>query len=421
MNICMVHPFVSAGGAEHVVIYLAYNLMRLGHSVKIVTLTVNFENLPEIAQKLEYIVPEKDKLYPDKFYSRVKNYLSSLLQLKPPNEWLFFLSTQLLIKPPGWLIGVSLLRRLLKSCINNVDILNPHNFPAYWATSIFWKIKPIVWNCNEPFPLILQSFKWPQRHLRWYYKANAIVLSPADKYIVRKYVDKIIVLDKMNQRRVKWFYGRESIILHPGIDYEWYSKGDAYVARSKFNIEERDFVLLQVGWLLPQKNQITSIRVAKIISKEIPNFKLVLVGGGPSFYLNFLKSEVKRLGLEKKVIFTGFASREDLRNLYHACNINLFPCLDQSWGLTPFEALAAGKISIVSNECGAAEIISSQKIGIVVKPTPEMIAKFIIDIYKHPDKYTELINKGRKYVMHNMSWRNYAMKMLEIYKSVLSG
>jgi glycosyltransferase involved in cell wall biosynthesis len=399
MEICIVHPYISAGGAENLIIHLAYNLYRLGNFVKIVSLGVNFKDLPKEARELEYIVPEKNKL------GKVMNAFLDIDRTfpNPISSWFFV---------------VPVLYKLLKTIYKDVEILNPHNYPSYWATFMFRESKPIVWNCNEPYPLFIRNFDWNYRFLKFYTKFYSHILYPLDKYIVENSINKIVVLDEKNRKRVKYFYNRDSVILHPGVDFEWFSKGDAQKARIKFNIDDRDFVLLQVGWLQPQKNQIASIRAAYIASKEIPNLKLILVGGG-TFYYKFLKSEVKKLGLEKNVIFTGFVSKDDLRNLYHACNINLFPCLDQSWGLTPFEALAAGRISIVSSESGAAEVIAAQKIGIVVKPTPEMIAKSVIDIYRNPDKYKELINRGREYVMKYMTWRNYALNMLKIYQSVL--
>jgi glycosyltransferase involved in cell wall biosynthesis len=63
---------------------------------------------------------------------------------------------------------------------------------------------------------------------------------------------------------------------------------------------------------------------------------------------------------------------------------------------------------------------SSLNIGIVVRPTPEAIARSILDVYENKNKYDELVNRGYEYVKSNMSWKNYAIEMLKIYQSVVA-
>jgi phosphatidylinositol alpha-1,6-mannosyltransferase len=102
---------------------------------------------------------------------------------------------------------------------------------------------------------------------------------------------------------------------------------------------------------LKKKNQLLSIRALSRLRKDIPNVKLILVGGGP--WEEALKLEVLRLGLGDNIIFAGKVCEERLRLLYHACDLVLFPVQEQTHGLVPFEALSAGELPMVSMESGA--------------------------------------------------------------------
>jgi glycosyltransferase involved in cell wall biosynthesis len=52
-------------------------------------------------------------------------------------------------------------------------------------------------------------------------------------------------------------------------------------------------------------------------------------------------------------LFTERLSEEKLKLLYHICNVNLYPVENQTYSLVPFEALAAGKPSLISADSGA--------------------------------------------------------------------
>jgi glycosyltransferase involved in cell wall biosynthesis len=115
----------------------------------------------------------------------------------------------------------------------------------------------------------------------------------------------------------------------------------------------------------------------------------------------------------------GSVSEEKLRSLYYICDINLFPVKDQTWGLVPFEALAAGKPSIVSKGCGAAEFIGKEKIGLLIDPTVQNLADAILFALKRPELTREMVKRGQQYVRENLTWDKYARDMYCVFQKVL--
>ena len=122
--------------------------------------------------------------------------------------------------------------------------------------------------------------------------------------------------------------------------------------------------------------------------------------------------------MNNDVIFTGCISEERLRALYHACDLNLFPVEEQTYGLVPFEALASGKLSLVSVESGAGILMDRLGICYPIRPDVESIVNAVFDVWKHPGRFEEAISRGRDYVKKTLRWEYYAEKVLEVYEAV---
>ncbi|MBS7638847.1 glycosyltransferase family 4 protein, partial [Candidatus Bathyarchaeota archaeon] len=156
------------------------------------------------------------------------------------------------------------------------------------------------------------------------------------------------------------------------------------------------------------------IRALKKLKERMPEARLIIVGSGP--WENTLKAEASSLGLNEDVTFTGPITEEELRALYHACDLNLYPVEEQTWGLVPFEALAAGKLSIVSEDSGAGQLMKKYGICYPINPSVEAIVKGILEIYRDPDRFREAIERGRAYIRENLTWKRYAEGIAEAYE-----
>ena len=201
------------------------------------------------------------------------------------------------------------------------------------------------------------------------------------------------------------------------MDFSFFSEGSGDSIRRQYNLEDT-FVFLQTGHFNYEKNHKCSVEAFSLLKKHIRHkTKLLFVGDGP------LKKEIKtlvnKLDLNKEVIFAGRVDEESLRDYYHACDCLLFPSFNQSWGLTPFEIMAAGKISIVSDDCGASEVIGGQRIGFVTSHTPKNFAEMMEYVYNHPKECRERAIRGKKHVQDYLSYERYSKKMMGIFEHIL--
>jgi glycosyltransferase involved in cell wall biosynthesis len=293
--------------------------------------------------------------------------------------------------------------RKVRDYLDDFDLINVHNYPA--EMTAFLSSKPVVWMCNEPqLNLSMESATSLKR------KFLLSGLMHFEKFLVKRYIDAVIVADEFNAERFKRIYGITPYIVNYGVDYDFFSHEDAKKIKHKMDLDNK-FVILQVGMLQPFKNQLASLKTVKEVKNKISNLVLILVGYWIEGYKLKLEKYIKQNSLEDVVVFTGHIDREDLRDLYYACDVLIHPIKSQGGWLSPFEALCARKPIVVSPEMTASNIIMREKIGVVTNS----FAKVVMEIYKDPDKYHEMATRGGEWVRKNLSWDNFCEKTLDLF------
>ena len=397
LKVLIVHPHIRQGGAEKHIVYFAYWLKKMEVDVRIATLSTDFNGMPEFVNDLDFVVPENSSLF--------KSEASSVLL---------------------YLRELAVLRKLVKEHSNWADIIETHHFPTYWST--FDISKPKVLVCHEsytgcyPGQIIFVDIGKklePVSRKSLYQNTSRSIRAIIDRWIVKNTINAIVVLEDDDYSIVKACYGKQASIIPPGIDFEFYQKGCSDSVFKKYDFLVDSFVILQVGELSVTKNQVASINAARLLRNKIPKLRLVLVGSGPLD--DELRKLVKEYHLEDIVFFTGKINELELRDWYHACRVNLFPSEVQSWGMAPFEGLAAGKPIVVSKKIGSAKMIERARIGLLIDPTPEAIADSVINIYLNPAYYDKISLIGQEFVQNRLSWALVTGQLLQLMYKVQKG
>lgn len=115
--------------------------------------------------------------------------------------------------------------------------------------------------------------------------------------------------------------------------------------RDELSISHDDLVIGHVGRFEAQKNHNFVIKVFCELLNAKSNVKLLLVGSGSNF--ERIQKEVKELGIEQYVIFTG--NRSDVPRLLNAMDIFILPSLFEGLPIVAIEAQASGLPCVVSN------------------------------------------------------------------------
>jgi len=117
--------------------------------------------------------------------------------------------------------------------------------------------------------------------------------------------------------------------------------------RNELSVSEK-YVLLNVGNLHPQKNQIFLLEIAKaLVFKGVKDFVVLIVGEDYSQF-NELSSMIVRDNLSDYVRLCG--PSDDVQSFLSAADIFLFPSLFEGFGMALLEAQIAGLKCLASNQ-----------------------------------------------------------------------
>ena len=319
--------------------------------------------------------------------------------------------TEIITQPASHsVIGQTLaLHKGIRAHKEKFDIINIHNFPA--EVAMFTLKKPTVWMCNEPAEVALDIEHTSSAVL----KLKKKLLVEFDKLVTRHYVTKAVVADDFNARRFRRIYGFDPEIAEYGIDCNFFAAGGGQRISAELGLKD-SFTVLQVGMVTPYKNQLESVKALKALKGMVPNIKLVLAGWADGEYAVEVNEYIENEGLVKDVIVTGHVSREQVKELYHACDVLLHPIKSQGGWLAPFEALCAGKPVVVSPQMTASDIVQKEGIGVVT----EDYTSAIVDIHRDPAPALAMAERGREWVKKNLSWDRFCQRMVDIFEQVLS-
>ncbi|MCD4705391.1 glycosyltransferase family 4 protein [bacterium] len=167
--------------------------------------------------------------------------------------------------------------------------------------------------------------------------------------------------------------------------------------------------VLYLGNAYPHKNLEFLIKAWQNFKKD---YQLVLIGKKDYFYQN-LEKKIKELGLEKKVILTGFVPDEKLGVFYQQAQAYVFPSLCEGFGLPPLEALNFKLPVLVSNNSCLPEILQDSALYFNPQKEDDFLEK-LNSILFNDDLREDLISNSEK-ILSKYSWFKMARKIKDLY------
>lgn len=205
-------------------------------------------------------------------------------------------------------------------------------------------------------------------------------------------------------------------VIPTGVDLEEFKNADPRWLQTNYQVNPTEKILLFVGRLAQEKNIDFLLQSFCQVQQVIPGLRLVIAGGGPQE--EQLRRLCLKLGIDRKVIFTGLLPRHQLVHCYASADLFVFPSVTETQGLVIAEAKAAGLPVVAINAFGAAEMVEHGKDGLLTGHSQAEFSAGIIRLLQDRSLY-ELMRHRAPLNAASLSSASSAEKMLASYAELL--
>ncbi|GAB4546505.1 MAG: glycosyltransferase family 1 protein [Anaerolineae bacterium] len=206
------------------------------------------------------------------------------------------------------------------------------------------------------------------------------------------------------------------VVVYPGRDEALGRQDDPEAiaaVKARYNISGR--YLLFLGTLQPRKNLVRLVEAFARLAPVWDDLQLALAGKRGWLYED-LFVRVKSLGLERRVVFTGYVADQDKAALISGALALVYPSLYEGFGLPLLEAMACGTPVLTSNVSSLPEVAGDA--ALLVDPLDtDAIAAGMVRLMTDVDLREALIQRGRAQVC-KFSWAGAAREILRVLETV---
>lgn len=202
---------------------------------------------------------------------------------------------------------------------------------------------------------------------------------------------------------------------------------DKECARRIVNLPQKEFLLLQLGRMVPRKGIDNVIQALPYIRSAQKAVRLVVVGGEAEVLDEEHCPEFARLlnlcrdnGVEASVIFTGRKNRDQLKYYYSAADVFITTPWYEPFGITPLEAMACGTPVIGANVGGIKYSVADGETGWLVAPqNPLALANKVNQLISNENLLNDAGRKAIRRVNEQFTWAEVADQMHQLYRKLL--
>lgn len=183
--------------------------------------------------------------------------------------------------------------------------------------------------------------------------------------------------------------------------------------QKKLGIKKTDKVVMYLGTVYSFSGLDVIIKKIPTIVKMIPDFKLLVIGGGPD--LDSFKKLAKKMQVENKVIFTNFVPYLEVPKYCSLATIfiNPFKVMEITNRLSPvkiFDLLSCGKPVLATPLQGLLHDFPKETNILIYSDLKDFEKNIVILLQKN--SLNDIGIKGREFVKENFTWEKVAEKTL---------
>lgn len=403
------HSLNVPGGSASAFLSLALALQKQGNTVDIYSYYFDKKKcFPELTKNLHiYSVKKSQTSYPSMNSTSIKNRL---------------------------ILGVDYYQRarkifpLMKS--SYYDIVWSSEACAY-IPALMYKKKyntPVFWSVFDPLSLVDSGRPGMFIHSHFWFKLLLQLHTVFDKKNINK-IDEIVVPTSQIKNMMDNFYRINSQILPVAgvrIPEKYRDYRSLVIQRLlKLNFKKNsEIIMLSMGHFMPHRRYEDLIEAMRIITQTNKNVRLI-ISGSKNFdplYFESIKKLIKLGKLDTYITLDPvFKTNNEVIGYYQYCDIFLDAAVEQTWGISPLEAMLAKKPVILSDGVGCTSFLTNDIHACIVhQRNPFEIASKLEKIISNKVYWKTLANQGYNNVVKNYSYEKIARILTNEFRSFLN-
>jgi glycosyltransferase involved in cell wall biosynthesis len=179
-----------------------------------------------------------------------------------------------------------------------------------------------------------------------------------------------------------------------------------------------DEYVLYTGVLRGRKGLFDLLECARRVCQARPITKFLICGTGP--FLFRLEERVRRMGLQRQIIFLGHVTREKLVEVYQNATLHVIPSHYEGLPTVLLEAMSCAIPVVATDVGGNSDVISSGVNGFLIPPkSPEKLAEAVLALLCDVNLRQRVGRAARKTIEELYTWDRITDKILKCYESIL--
>jgi glycosyltransferase involved in cell wall biosynthesis len=248
-------------------------------------------------------------------------------------------------------------------------------------------------------------------------------ISPITRLYARLIDHHIAISSAIRQNLLELDVPNEKIsIVHDAVDAQSFAPLSRLDTGAEFGLPPGRPTFGIFGRLVPWKGIAEFVRAARIVCDRMPEAVAFIVGhvsDGGQRYLQEVKELVRGLGMEDKVIFTGY--RQDVPELMSSMDVVVHASIrPEPFGMVVIEGMLMAKPVVATRAGGPLDIVVDGETGFLVEPAdPQAMAEKLLLLLSRPELRYSMGTSGRARIIEHFSSARHAARVSSIYEQLL--
>jgi glycosyltransferase involved in cell wall biosynthesis len=258
--------------------------------------------------------------------------------------------------------------------------------------------------------------------VRTCYDGEGVRGGPKTRMLFSTMTDALITISERTREQIlgrRYISPRKVWKVDIPVDLRKFDPESVSTNRSKYNLADEAVVGGIVARVQRHRRFEVLLEALEMVIREFPNFKFMVIGRG-TYIQEIAVKPSQAMGIRTNLIFTGYKN-EDFRQTLACLNFKVFlvPGTDGACRAVR-EAMAMRIPVIAANRGMLPEIIENGVDGMIIRDTPEELAKSILFLIENPDLRCMMAENAYQKARRLFDLEKQSRKVAAIYETVLS-